>query len=81
MPKIANQKVAGPLVLKDLGSLLENEYEFLDISEAEMGIDEEQWEVCLGWSHSGPVYGNSGWRLLYRRRAILDDWWQYRDVA
>ena len=62
MPKIANHKVTGPLDLKSLESLFENEYDFLDISEAEMGIDEERWEVCLGWSHSGPVYGNSGWR-------------------
>lgn len=72
MPKIANHKVTGPLVLKDLGSLLENEYEFLDISEAEMGIDEEQWEVCLGWSHSGPVYGNSGWRKVEVLKRLLE---------
>ena len=72
MPKIANHKVTGPLVLKDLGSLLENEYEFLDILEAEMGIDEEQWEVCLGWSHSGPVYGNSGWRKVEVLKRLLE---------
>lgn len=72
MPKIANHKVTGPLVLKDLGSLLENEYEFLDISEAEMGIDEERWEVCLGWSHSGPVYGNSGWRKVEVLKRLLE---------
>ena len=72
MPKIANHKVTGPLVLKDLGSLLENEYEFLDISEAEMGVDEEQWEVCLGWSHSGPVYGNSGWRKVEVLKRLLE---------
>ena len=61
MPKVTNYKITGPLDLKGLGTLLKDEYEFLDISETEMGIDEEQWEVCLGWSHSGPVYGNSGW--------------------
>jgi hypothetical protein len=72
MPKIANRKVTGPLVLKDLGSLLENEYEFLDILEAEMGIDEEQWEVCLGRSHSGPVYGNSGWRKVEVLKRLLE---------
>ena len=49
MPKITNHKVIGSLDLKGLESLLEDEYDFLDISEAEMGIDEERWEVCLGW--------------------------------
>ena len=72
MPKITNHKITGPLDLKDLESLLENEYEFLDISEAEMGIDEEQWEVCLGWSHSGPVYGNSGWRKVEVLKRLLE---------
>lgn len=72
MPKIANHKVTGPLDLKGLESLLENEYDFLDISEAEMGIDEEWWEVCLGWSHSGPVYGNSGWRKVEVLKRLLE---------
>lgn len=72
MPKMTNHKVTGPLDLNDLESLLENEYEFLDISEAEMGIDEEQWEVCLGWSHSGPVYGNSGWRKVEVLKRLLE---------
>ena len=64
MPKITSHKVTGPLDLKGLESLLEDEYEFLDVSEAEMGIDKEQWEVCLGWSCHGPVYGRSGWRKV-----------------
>ena len=72
MPKITNHKVTGPLDLKGLESLLEDEYEFLDISEAEMGIDEERWEVCLGWSHSGPVYGNSGWRKVEVLKRLLE---------
>lgn len=72
MPKIANHKVTGSLDLNGLESLLENEYDFLDISEAEMGIDEERWEVCLGWSHSGPVYGNSGWRKVEVLKRLLE---------
>lgn len=72
MSKITNHKVNGPLDLKGLESLLKDEYEFLDISEAEMGIDEEQWEVCLGWSHSGPVYGNSGWRKVEVLKRLLE---------
>ena len=72
MPKITNHKVTGPLDLNGFESLLEDEYDFLDISEAEMGIDEEQWEVCLGWSHSGPVYGNSGWRKVEVLKRLLE---------
>lgn len=72
MPIITTHKVTGPLNLKGLESLLENEYEVLDISEAEMGIDEEKWEVCLGWSHSGPVYGNSGWRKVEVFKRLLE---------
>ena len=72
MPKITKHKVIGPLDLKGLESLLEDEYDFLDISEAEMGIDEERWEVCLGWSHSGPVYGNSGWRKVEVLKRLLE---------
>jgi hypothetical protein len=72
MPKITNHKVTGPLDLKSLESLLEDEYDFLDISAAEMGIDEERWEVCLGWSHSGPVYGNSGWRKVEVLKRLLE---------
>ena len=72
MPKITNHKVIGSLDLKGLESLLEDEYDFLDISEAEMGIDEERWEVCLGWSHSGPVYGNSGWRKVEVLKRLLE---------
>ena len=72
MPKITNHKVTGHLDLNGLESLLEDEYDFLDISEAEMGIDEERWEVCLGWSHSGPVYGNSGWRKVEVLKRLLE---------
>lgn len=69
---IKEQKITGSLDIKGLNKLLENEYEFLDISEAEMGIDEEQWEVCLGWSHHGPVYGNSGWRKVEVLKRLLE---------
>jgi len=69
---IKEQKITGNLDIKGLNKLLENEYEFLDISEAEMGIDQEQWEVCLGWSHHGPVYGNSGWRKVEVLKRLLE---------
>ena len=70
---IKEKKIEGKLDLKGLGLLLQEEYEFLDISEAEMGIDEEQWEVCLGWSHHGPVYGRSGWRKVEVLKRLLEE--------
>lgn len=70
---IKEKKIEGKLDLKGLEQLLKEEYEFLDISEAEMGIDEEQWEVCLGWSHHGPVYGRSGWRKVEVLKRLLEE--------
>lgn len=70
---IKEKKIEGKLDLKGLGQLLQEEYEFLDISEAETGIDEEQWEVCLGWSHHGPVYGRSGWRKVEVLKRLLEE--------
>ena len=70
---IKEKKIEGKIDLKGLGLLLQEEYEFLDISEAEMGIDEEQWEVCLGWSHHGPVYGRSGWRKVEVLKRLLEE--------
>lgn len=69
---IKEKKIEGKLDLKGLKPLLEEEYEFLDISEAEMGVESEKWEVCLGWSHSGPVYGNSGWRDVEVLKRLLE---------
>lgn len=65
-------KLTGKVDLGDLTILKRNEYDYLDISEAEFGIDEEEWSVCLGWSHSGPVYGNSGWRKVEVLKRFLE---------
>ena len=70
---IKEKKIEGKLDLKGLEQLLKEEYEFLDISETEMGIDEEMWEVCLGWSHHGPVYGRSGWRKVEVLKRLLEE--------
>lgn len=69
---IKEKRIEGKLDLKGLKPLLQEEYQFLDISEAEMGVDAEKWEVCLGWSHSGPVYGNSGWRDVEVLKRLLE---------
>lgn len=66
-------KLTGKVDLGDLTILKRNEYDYLDISEAEFGIDEEEWSVCLGWSHCGPVYGNSGWREVEVLKRFLEE--------
>ena len=66
-------KLIGKIDLSTLAVLNRYEYDFLDISEAEFGIDEEKWYVCLGWSHCGPVYGNSGWRDVEVLKRFLEE--------
>ena len=65
-------KLTGEITLDVLKKLNHYEYDYLDISEDEFGIGYEKWEVCLGWSHSGPVYGNSGWREVEVLRRFLE---------
>ena len=66
-------KLTGNITLDILEELNCYEYDYLDITEAEFGIDYEKWEVCLGWSHSGPVYGNSGYRKVEVLRRFLEE--------
>ena len=66
-------KLIGEIDLSVLAVLNRHDFYFLDISEAEFGIDEEKWHVCLGWSHSGPVYGNSGWRDVEVLKRFLEE--------
>ena len=67
-----NLKLTGDVTLNVLKVLKRYEFDYLDISETEFGIDYEKWEVCLGWSHWGPVYGNSGYRKVEMLRRFLE---------
>lgn len=67
-----NLKLTGEVTLNVLSVLNRYDYDFIDISEVEFGIDEEKYNVCLGWSHSGPVYGNSGYRKVEMLRRFLE---------
>ena len=67
-----NLKLTGEVTLDILKVLKRYEYDYLNISEVEFGIDYEKWEVCLGWSHWGPVYGNSGYRKVEVLRRFLE---------
>ena len=66
-------KIIGEVNLRTLAELVCHDFDFLDISEAEFGTDQEEWSVCLGWSHSGPVYGNSGWRDVEVLKRFLEE--------
>ena len=66
-------QLTGNVNLSVLEVLKKYEYDFLDISEAEFGTDQEEWAVCLGWSHCGPVYGNSGWRDVEVLKRFLEE--------
>ena len=67
-----NLKLTGDVTLNVLKVLKRYEFDYLDISETEFGIDYEKGEVCLGWSHWGPVYGNSGYRKVEVLRRFLE---------
>ena len=69
---IKELKITDKIDIKRLKTLLNDQYEFLDISEAEMGMDEEYWERFLGYSHSGPVRGNWGYRKVEVLRRLLE---------
>ena len=66
-------KLIGKVNLEVLSSLEQYKYDFLDISEAEFGMDKEEWAQCLGWSHSGPVYGKSRWRDVEVLKRFLEE--------
>ena len=66
-------QLTGNVNLSVLEMLKKYEYDFLDISQAEFGTDPEEWAVCLGWSHCGPVYGNSGWRDVEVLKRFLEE--------
>lgn len=55
-------KITGDFHLRDIEVISTRIYEYLDVSEAKFGFQLEKWSQCLGMSHSGPVYGNSGTR-------------------
>lgn len=64
--------IIGKVTLDDAISLYNNHYEVLDLSQGTFGYETEEWCQCLGWSHYGPVYGNSGVRSVDVLRRLLE---------
>ena len=69
---IKEKKIEGKLDLKGLEPLLQEEYEFLDISEAEMGYEDVFWEVRLGMTDNGPAFYNSGYHKVEVLKQLLE---------
>lgn len=73
--KDSPQEVAiiGKVTLDDAISLYHNHhYEVLDLSQGTFGYEAEEWCQYLGWSHCGPVYGNSGVRSVDVLQRLLE---------
>ena len=64
-------KLIGEVDLSTLATMLRYEFDYIDISKAEFGTNQEKRSVCLDWIHSGPVNGNSGYRDMGVLRRFL----------
>ena len=65
-------KPSGDIYLDKANDIGEERFHILDLTEAEMGIEEEEWSVCLGYSHYGPMMGASGTRKVEILKRILE---------
>ena len=65
--------VTGEVDLEVCKRILWNCYGVLDLSQAMLIIDEEEWHQFLGMSHHGPVYGSSGWREVDVLKRLLQE--------
>lgn len=63
----------GTVPLNVISLLQDFKYEVLDLSQAEFGEEDEDYVVCLGYSHSGPVYGASGVRKVDVLKRLMED--------
>ena len=65
-------KFVGFVPVKVAESLTKRTFDVVDVSEAVFEEKEEEAYVCLGWSHSGPVYGRSYMRKLDALMTIIN---------
>lgn len=63
--------LVGIVTLDVANSLQHHHFEILDLSQGIFGFEEEAWCQYLGWSHCGPVYGNSGVRSVDVLQRVL----------
>lgn len=71
----ANGEVAisGQFTSSIVKSLSRRHYEVLDLFDATFGSVEEEYSVCLGMSHSGPVYGRSGVKTVDLLTSLIEN--------
>lgn len=70
MTKIA---LIGKVSLNDSCLLSRYKLDVLDLSSAVFGTEQEEWCQFLGYSHCGPVYGNSGVKEVEVLKRVLQE--------
>jgi len=72
-------KVIGKLTLKaeeQIAWYTEDHPDIIvDLTEMENFTDEEEWAVCLGYGHSGSVYGASGVKEVETSLRLFEEMW------
>lgn len=61
------------LGLKDIESIIQYKYVELDLSDIIIKEELENWQIFLGYSHSGPVYGASGEKKIDVLNKLLSE--------
>lgn len=67
-----NFQPVGEISLEEANKIGSCRYHILDLSKANMGEGEEEYSICLGYSHYGPVIGGSGTRKVEIFKRILE---------
>lgn len=67
-----NVALSGNVSLDDVAVLKKFSFHTLDLSAAVFGTEFEEYCICLGYSHSGPVYGASRTRSVDVLKRLLD---------
>lgn len=62
----------GKVTLQSVEQLCNYNLKVLDLTQGVFGMEEEEWYQCLGYSHCGPVYGNSGIREVEVLKRLLE---------
>ena len=65
-------KPTGEISLDKANEIGKKRFHILNLSEAEMGTEDEEYSICQGYSHWGPVMGGSGTRQVEILKRILE---------
>ena len=65
--------IIGKVPLTAVKPLTRYDYTILDLSRAVFEEEQESYSVCMGYGHSGPVYGSSGVRTVDVLKRLLEN--------